>query len=406
MNPLTQFKKTTILSIIIVAKLGCFGISPTAQAVVPPPDGGYPGGNTAEGQAALASLTAGTFNTAIGFASLRSITAGQFCTAVGAGTLLANTGDGNTATGTGALSSNADGINNTANGAFALFSDTQGGFNTANGYLALFSNNGGNDNTASGFQALFSNTLGGGNTAMGEFALFSNTEGGFNTAIGEDALVNLTTGTGNIALGAEAGANLTTGDSNIDIGNLGVAGESNTIRIGDVGVQGATFIAGISGQNATGGDAVFVTSTGKLGTITAPSSARFKNDIKPMEKASEVILALKPVTFRYKKDIDAKGIPQFGLVAEEVEKVNPDLVKRDRDGKLQTVRYDAVNTMLLNEFLKEHRKVESLEKAMAEQQKENAAMRAMLKEQAAQIQKVSAQLELSKAAPQTVVNNQ
>jgi predicted ribosome quality control (RQC) complex YloA/Tae2 family protein len=164
-------------------------------------------------------------------------------------------------------------------------------------------------------------------------------------------------------------------------------------------VDNSCFIGNISGQPAVGGDPVFVTSAGKLGTITAISSARFKDEITPMNQASEAILGLKPVTFRYKKEIDPNGIPQFGLVAEEVEKVNPDLVKRDREGNLQTVRYDAVNAMLLNEFLKEHRKVEKLEATVA-------SLAATMKKQAAQIQKVSAQLELNKAAPQTVANGQ
>ena len=222
------------------------------------------------------------------------------------------------------------------------------------------------------------------------------------------------------ALGDGAGENLTTGDNNIDIGNLGVAGEANTIRIGtqvftpdppsglDHPAHTATYIAGISGQTASGGVAVYVNSDGKLGTLT--SSARFKADIKPMDKTSEMILALKPVTFRYKKEVDPKGISQFGLVAEEVEKVNPDLVARDAEGKVYSVRYEAVNAMLLNEFLKEHkafveeqRKVEKLEATVARQHKDFEAAIAELK---GQMQKVSAQLEVSKAAPQTVLNNQ
>ena len=152
-----------------------------------------------------------------------------------------------------------------------------------------------------------------------------------------------------------------------------------------------------------GGVAVIIDTHGHLGTVV--SSERFKDAVKPMDKASEAILALKPVTFRYKHDLDPDGIPQFGLIAEEVEKVNPELVARDEEGKIMSVRYEAVNAMLLNEFLKEHQKVESLVKAVAEQQKENAAMRAMLKQQAAQIQKVSAQLEMSKLTPQVAENN-
>ena len=198
-------------------------------------------------------------------------------------------------------------------------------------------------------------------------------------------------GSSNIAVGSNAGLNLTTGNSNIDIGNQGVAGEAAKIRIGTVGMQTKTFIAGIDGTTASGGVAVFVNSAGQLGTVT--SSARFKDEIKPMDKASEAILALKPVTFRYKPEVDSDGAPQFGLVAEDVEKVNFDLVARDAEGKVYTVRYDAVNAMLLNEFLKEHRTVEELKR-------EIAWLAATVREQAAQIQKVSAQIELSERAPQ------
>jgi len=190
-------------------------------------------------------------------------------------------------------------------------------------------------------------------------------------------------------LGFKAGRNLTTGNNNIDIGNMGVAGESNTIRIGTTGTQTATFIAGISGATVPTGIAVVVDADGHLGTTT--SSARFKEAIKPMDKASEAILALKPVTFRYKHELDPEGIPQFGLVAEDVEKVNSDLVARDDEGKPYTVRYEAVNAMLLNEFIKEHREVQELKKQLA-------ALTVGL-------QKVSAQLEASKPAPQMVVNN-
>jgi endosialidase-like protein len=243
-------------------------------------------------------------------------------------------------------------------------------------------------------------------TAEGSGALTSNTEGDANTGLGYNALVNNTTGSNNIVVGYLAGLNLTTGDYNIDIGNQGVADEAGTIRIGDSN-QTATYIAGISGQTASGGAAVYVNSDGKLGTST--SSKRFKEDIQPMDKASEAILALRPVSFRYKKEIDPKAIPQFGLVAEEVEKVNPDLVVRDKEGKPYTVRYDQVNAMLLNEFLKEHRKVEQLKNdfqtTVVQQQKEIQTLWAQLKEQAAQIQRVSAQLEVSKPTPQTAANN-
>src|SRR4029077_20504118 len=190
-------------------------------------------------------------------------------------------------------------------------------------------------------QALFSNTTSGGNTAIGANALANNNTGNGNTAVGWFALSSSTTGGSNIALGIGAGSALTTGDENIDIGNLGVAGESDTIRIGDSRIHTATFIACINGATASGGTAVFINANGQLGTMT--SSKRFKDDIKPMKRASEVLYGLEPVTFRYKKEIDPAGASQFGLVAEDVEKVNPDLVVRDKEGKPYSVRYDQVN---------------------------------------------------------------
>ena len=294
---------------------------------------------------------------------------------------------------------------NTANGDSALNSNTTGTANTATGTSTLASNTTGNNNTAYGNGALFSNTTGNRNAANGLNALFGNTTGLSNTANGFRALCRNTTGGSNIALGFQAGVNLTTGSNNIDIGAPGVAAEANTIRIGTQGTHTRTFIAGIQGGPATG-TSVVVNPNGRLGTVA--SSQRFKNDIKPMDKASEAVLALKPVTFRYKKGIDPQGILQFGLVAEEVAEVNPDLVVRDENGEIYTVRYEAVNAMLLNEFLKEHRKVENLKNdfqaTVAQQQKEIEALTATVKEQAAQIQKVSAQVEASKPAPQ-VVNN-
>ena len=319
---------------------------------------------------------------------------------VGWAALENNAGNFNTANGAEALFSNTTGSNNTANGLNALFSNTTGSNNTANGLNALSSNTTGGTNTANGYGALTSNTTGDRNTAVGQSALTSNTTGINNTALGLFALGN-TTGHDNIGVGAFAGQNLTTGDFNIDILATGVPGESNTIRIGDA-TQTATYIAGISGAVVPGGLTVIVDAGGHLGTVV--SSQRFKDEIKPMDKASEVILALRPVTFRYKKDIDAVGTSQFGLVAEQVEKVNPDLVVRDADGKPFTVRYDAVNAMLLNEFIKEHGNVQEQGGTIAELKKQVAALTATVKEQAAQIQKVSAQLEASKPAPQ-VVNN-
>jgi hypothetical protein len=430
MNPKIHLNSPAPSRRLVALVLICLALAPLARAVVPPPDGGYPGGNTAEGQAALLTLTTGGFNTAAGWLSLRSITTGSFNTAIGAGTLFANTADRNTATGAGALLSNTTGLVNTASGAFALFSNTEGSNNTAVGDSALFSNTTGfyntatgrgalennttgssntatglsaldrnttgEQNTASGVFALAFNTTGEGNTANGYGALLSNNTGVFNTANGFHALYSNTTGSGNTALGYTAGSNLTTGGDNICIGNDGVAGDAAVIRIGRSFIA-ATYIAGISGKTASGGAAVFVNSEGKLGTST--SSARFKDDIKPMGKASEALFALKPVTFYYKKEIDPRGIPQFGLVAEDVEKVNPELVVRDAEGKVNTVRYEQINTMLLNEFLKEHRIVQGLKASLGQQQKEIATLIAHIKEQDAKIQKVSDQLEMSRAAP-------
>jgi hypothetical protein len=367
MNPLIQPKKAIPLFLVALA---CFALLPAAQALLPPPppDGGYPNGNTAEGDNALFSLTTGVNNTAIGAQALLSNTTGNRNTAIGFQALLSNTANNN----------------------------SRGG-NTAIGFRALYHHVGvGYSSTAIGDSALFSNTTGGANTVTGFQALYTNTTGHNNTADGFHALLNNTTGSFNIALGNSAGRNLTIGSNNIDIGNVGVA-ESATIRIGTAGTHTATFIAGISGAPVINGVQVMVNSNGKLGTM--PSSARFKEAIKPMDKASEAILALKPVTFRYKKEIDPKALSQFGLVAEEVEKVNPDLVGHDDQGKVYTVRYEAMNAMLLNEFLKEHRTVQ-------EQQKEIEALKTELKEQRALIRKVSDKVELNKPVPQIVVNNQ
>ena len=391
-------------SILTALALGAFGLSPKVQAVSPPPDGGYAGGNTAEGQNALLSLTTGGFNTAVGFLSLRSDTTGQFNTAIGAGTLFANTGDENTATGAGALLSNTTGAGNTANGVFALFSNTTGFSNTAIGEAALFFNTVGSGNTATGLNALQNNAGGTSNTADGVAALLSNTSGAANAAMGQDALSSNTAGSNNTAIGNGAGSNQTTGSNNVYIG----AG-----AVGFAGENSACYIASIFSQTSPSGIPVLINANGKLGTTT--SSKRFKDEIKPMDKASEAIFALKPVTFRYKKDLDPEGTPQFGLVAEEVQNINPALVVRDREGKPYTVRYDQVNAMLLNEFLKEHKKVEKQEATITrltndfqtvstQQRNEIQLLSAQLKEQAAQIQKVSAQLETSQPASQ-VVNN-
>jgi len=402
MNPLFQSRKSIAL-FLIALPLAWFAISPTARAVSPAPDGGYPNRNTAEGDDALFSLTTGFGNTAIGFDALYG-TNGSYNTANGYRALEHNTTTGNTATGADALRSNTSGTYNTATGYGALEYNTTGHADTATGLRALYSNINGLGNTADGYQALFFNTTGTNNTANGANALHDNTIGNDNTATGESALNHNTTGSGNVALGFRAGGNLTTGSNNIDIGNEGVAGEANTIRIGTRGTQTRTFIVGIYGATAAGGVPVYLESHGQLGTAT--SSARFKQDIHSMNGASEAILALKPVTFRYKQEIDPKGIPQFGLVAEEVEKVNPALVTRDEEGKPYTVRYEAVNAMLLNEFLKEHRKVKEQGATMAELKKEIVSLTTTVREQAMQIQKVSAQVATRGLAPQMALSSQ
>jgi hypothetical protein len=395
---------------LIPVALAWFALSPTARAQqLPPPDGGYAGDNTAEGTDALFGNTTGTENTAIGFDALFSNTTGDSNTATGSIALMSNTtGVRNTAAGYAALNSNTTGERNTATGRAAMVNNTTGNNNTADGYDALFSNTTAIRNTATGSFALFFNTTGPDNTAAGYFALYNNTTGNSNTASGFAALMNNTTGVGNIALGNFAGANLTTGDQNIDIGHAGVAAEANTIRIGTRGTQTNAYLAGVYQTNIANGLVVKVDSDGHLGTVG--SSERFKDTIKPMDKASEAILALKPVTFHYKKELDPHRTPQFGLVAEEVEKVNPDLVVRDADGKPYTVRYEAVNAMLLNEFLKEHKKVERLEAKLAQQQKDFQATATSqereIKTLTAGLQKVSTQIEVSNRAPQVVKNNQ
>ena len=365
--------------------------------------------NTAIGAEALQNNTTGDSNTATGVTALFSNTTGSDNTAIGRNALQSNTeGGANTALGGAALAGNTVGDENTATGEAALLLNTTGSRNTATGDRALFSNTG-NDNVAVGRHALFNNSEAAGNTAVGGSALEDNTTGLFNTASGFQALVANTTGSNNAAVGNQALGLNTTGSNNIALGagsGNGITTATDVIAIGldGVNVSNSCFIGRIRGVTTSLNNAipVLVDTNGQLGTLS--SSHRFKKEIKPMDAASEAILALKPVTFHYK--IDKTNRPEFGLIAEEVAQVDPSLVVRDGNGEIYTVRYDAVNAMLLNEFLKEHRKVESLEKAVAEQQKENAAMRAMLKELAAQIQKVSAQLEVSKPAPQTVLNNQ
>jgi uncharacterized coiled-coil protein SlyX len=378
--------------LVIPLVLACFGLTPTMPAVSPPPDGGYFGANTAEGGAGtLFSLTTGTNNTALGAGALFSLTTGTQNTATGAQALKNNTADNNTADGFQALVKNTTGVNN-----------------TATGWRALFENRTGDANTANGLQALNSNTIGTGNTAMGFQTLFHNTTGNHNAAVGEDALSGNTTGSFNIALGYGCGGNVTTGSFNIDIGNRGLAADNSTIRIGTN--HTATYIAGIFGTNIVGSP-VAVDSEGHLGVGVA-SSGRFKDAIKPMDKTSEAVLALRPVTFFYKKEIDPKRTTQFGLVAEDVAKVDPDLVTRDAKGELYTVRYEAVNAMLLNEFLKSHRKMEEqeatitqLKSTVARQETSAANQQKQIEALTSSLQNVSAQVEMNRSESQMALNS-
>ena len=395
--------KQTAPSLLVIVLIVCFAALPEAHAVVPAPDGGYPGQNTAEGQSALLALTSGTYNTGVGFFSLLNNTTGSFNTALGAATLALNTtAQENTAVGAGALLSNTSGESNTANGALALLSNTSGIKNVAVGANALNANTGASFNTAVGADALATNTGGQENCAVGASALINNTSGIDNVAVGVAALNSNTTGSNNVALGLSAGFFQTTGSNNVYIGGgqSGVAGENNTIHIADSSNPGvaatACYIAGIFGQTSASGLPVLISSGNKLGTMT--SSKRFKQDIKPMDNASQALLRLKPVVFRYKKEIDPTGRSQFGLVAEDVEKTSPDLVVRDKEGKPYSVRYDQVNAMLLNEFLKEH-------EAFVEEQGKVERLEKQVAALAAGLQKVSAELETSRAVPQTAANN-
>jgi trimeric autotransporter adhesin len=364
--------------------LFCSALLPLAQAVIPSPDGGYPGGNTAEGTNALLSLTTGQNNTAVGLNALSSTTTGNFNTAIGSAALRFNTANYNTAVGRNALFSNRFAEHNTAIGDIALYSNIAGDANTAVGDSAMYRNTSGGANTAVGEGALHRNTRGDANTAIGSSALTFNTTGNFNTAVGDGALIRNTTSSFNIALGTLAGADVTMVDNVICIGAPG-ANVSNSCYIGNIW------------QQPGGSQAVYVNADGKLGAQV--SSRRFKDEIKPIEQASEAIYGLKPVSFRYKPEIEPTRPVGFGLIAEDVEKIDPDLVNRDKQGKAYSVRYDQVNAMLLNEFLKEHKTVQELKK-------EIAALRATVKDQDSKIDRISDQLELNKPSPQLVDNNQ
>jgi hypothetical protein len=364
-------KNETKMWMTILPMLACFALLP-AQAVSPAPDGCYPNLTTAEGCEALNSLTSGAANTALGWRSLFSTTDGSFNTGVGVGALVLNNGSSNTAVGAAALLLNSTGSNNTAVGSGTLLNNTTDR-NTAVGANALGADNSGTDNCAVGFEALTSDTTGGANTAVGRGALDQNVTGNFNTAIGKDA------------------GGLATGSGNVYIGHLvaGVAGENNH-----------TYIRNIEGTsvNGVGSDIVTINlTTGLLGH--ASSSRRYKEDIRPMDTTSEALYRLHPVTFRYKKEIDRTQSTAFGLIAEEVAKVNPNLIACNSQGQPESVHYEMVNAMLLNEFLKEHQTVQELKATVVQQQKEMEAL-------TAQIQKVSAQIQVNKPVPKLTANDE
>jgi uncharacterized coiled-coil protein SlyX len=381
-NSLTPSPGCGFIPIFSAICLGILGF-PSMQAEC---RRGCDGDTTFFGESALKDNSGGG-NSAFGGLALFQNTTGFVNTAIGSSALFGNTtGQANTGIGAGALQNNHTGSQNTATGQSAL-QDNVASNNTADGYIALFNNTTGTNNTAVGSSAMGGNpdiqTTGSNNTASGYFALRNDTTGEKNTALGANALTNNTSGNNNIAVGYSAGTSVLTTRNNIDVGNTGVASDSGVIRIGTSGTQAATFIAGIRETPISGAMAVGINANGQLGVRA--SSARFKKDIKPMDQESEAILALRPVSFRYRDELDPTDEPQFGLVAEEVEKIDPELITRDATGKPFTVRYEAVDAMLLNEFLKQHRKVEAQEKRIGE-------LEAALKEQAAQIEKVSAQL--------------
>jgi Chaperone of endosialidase len=413
--------KTKSSAILIAVVFGFMVFLPTAHAISPTPDGCHPGFTTAEGCNALNFLTTGTGNTGLGWRSLFLDSTGSFNTGVGAGTLVLNTADSNTAVGAAALLLNTTGTENVAIGTTALVYNDSGSENTATGSGALQGNTFGDRNTAVGSQALFTNTEGHGNTAIGASALSANTTDGFNTATGSDALLNNTsglntangaealfsntqgntntavgfhalfantTGVGNVALGGNAGDAQTTGNNNVYIALPGVAGESNH-----------TYIRNINFTSVSGGGTDTVTvnlTTGLLGHLS--SSRRYKEEIKPMDKASETLYRLNPVTYRYKKEVDPTQSPTFGLIAEEVAQVNHELVACNAEGQPESVHYEMVNAMLLNEFLKEHNKVEEQGEIIAKQQKQIETLTAGL-------QNVSAQIEMMRPTKRVAVGN-
>jgi hypothetical protein len=390
--------------------LAAFAFLPGAQAVSPTPDGCYPNFTTAEGCNALKALTTGLANTGLGWYALFSNSTANFSTGLGAGALALSNADNNTAVGAGAMLLNTTGSENTAVGANALVHNGIGSDNNAFGTNALFNNdssgNGSaNFNNAFGRNALANNVDGDENDAFGDDTLEENTTGSQNTAMGDDALDGNTTGSGNVAVGKEAGNSIFDGNDNVVLGHnagIGIVHASRNILIGVEAAGPFTdfddtcFIGSIFGEIVSDPGsqaAVYVDQFNVVGIFN--SSRKYKHDIRSMDKTSETLYQLKPVTFKFNSDW--KGTTQYGLIAEEVAEVDPTLVVHDKNGEITSVHYEQINSMLLNEFLKEHRKVEELQKTVAQQQKGMESFTAQLKEQAAQIQKVSTQLEKSQA---------
>jgi len=418
----TKIEKSLHSLLVISVLLVCFALLPRAQGT--DLDSVLPNGNTADGSGVLASLTTGVWNSGFGFEALNHDTAGGKNTAIGLRSLFSDTtGSFNSANGVNALYGNTTGWYNSAFGANALSNNTSGnyntaagygalyhnhtGFNTAIGFGALFANTTGTSNVAVGYQALNRNTTSFDNTATGRIALQNNTTGSFNTANGSQALQANTSGGANTAIGFQALLNNTTGAGNTALGfeaGSGVTTANNVIAIGTFGanVTNSCFIGRIRDVTTANADAipVMIDSAGQLGTMS--SSRRFKREIKPMDKSSEAILGLKPVTFHYKSD--NTGTPQFGLIAEEVAEINPDLVVRDENGEIYTVRYDAVNAMLLNEFLKEYRTVQELKSNAARQEAIIAEQQKQIKALTSGLEKVNNRLELDKPVREIVVN--
>jgi len=389
-----------------------FCIFQGAQAITPSPDGCYPNFTTAEGCDALSLLSTGQGNTALGWRSLFSNAAGNFNTALGAGALVLSDGSYNTAVGASALLLNTTGSFNDALGVQALFNNTTGGMNTAIGGAALFTNTTGHDNVAVGGGALIFNQTGSENTAIGRQALIDNTTADNNTAVGFQALNSNHTGHNNTAVGVGSLAQNMTGSLNTAIGDSAgtlINGDGNVCighLFGEADVSNSTYIANVGATAQPVGGTVFgVTvdsNTGKMGF--APSSRRYKEDIKPMDNFSEELFVLKPVTFHYKNQIDPKQRLDYGLIAEDVAEVNPELAIRNQKGEIESVNYGAIYAMLLNEFLKEHRAFVEEQRKVADQQQEIDRLKTELKEQRSLIQKVSDRMELKGSTTQVAIS--